>query len=545
MKNKFKDWENNYYKRIDAWMREQGVWISLRYASQSNNGRGIRLLLLIFPLMVSMLCLLLFLVVFGGMGGWFYLGTESFSEKIKKELQVGFLYKTELGLEGVSGAWDNISIKEVTIQGDKSTFFERLQLNGVSIPYALKNIYTPWTVDSLIVSKGDIKIKVGEVDVPSASDSFKSLFVGNSLKKINVRRLDLSWGYGENSQGGIAGTRAEIVQGEKPETWLLHLDKGTFNYGYFKNWNLVSCDVVIDKEQGVNIENLILESPSGTSLKVQGKFGTGEMPQFDGTAQLSHMTAEELWGDAVLPYLQWNDIQGKGRLSGSLNSQDGIMLALDVVLSEEAPLTLLNNEVLSALAYLDPQHSYVKMQYGEGTFVLKTSMGVRKVILLENIDIAATQGIHSGLKGDIMFEPFSSAEKSKFMEAYREEQKKDVLKTDAIDREVDKLREDMYLKKLNSYFLTTMDIAVTLPAHIKELLKGTRSVLTSKKGESVLTLSLKGKGFFEDILNSVSQSLREPVQEERVKLIRESPLDQKIIYDVKVLPEVNSLGPSH
>ena len=122
--------------------------------------------------------------------------------------------------------------------------------------------------------------------------------------------------------------------------------------------------VICDK-QGVHIKNATLAHGRGV-IEFSLDIGSGGQPDVNGELT---MTSMPLNGMLPVQYADWlnGSISGKGTISGSTNSQEGVVFDVDLSIGEGDKVVLRDRlPLLSALSVVDLYNSYRKVSFVEG-----------------------------------------------------------------------------------------------------------------------------------------------------------------------------------
>lgn len=185
--------------------------------------------------------------------------------------------------------------------------------------------------------------------------------------------------------------------------WRLEFTGGTFSQNWLHGLKIDKLIVICDKN-GVQIKEGEFHSGGGT-LSVKLNMGSGGQPQASGIITMKSMPMK-----TILPnrYHDWIEgtISGKGTVTGSTNSQEGIVMDIDLSLDDGDVMVLRDTlPLLSALSVVDLYNSYRKVSFTEGGCHIRTGGNQLKV---SKMDLRASDLLHLG--GEISVRPPSHEE---------------------------------------------------------------------------------------------------------------------------------------
>ncbi len=261
-----------------------------------------------------------------------------------------------------------------------------------------------WNAGGVSIGYLDIFVKAGDSDDAAAAKAFGSLFVehpGFSYEWIESGSTDIRWGYSGNNRGSINGSQMSASRAD--DGWRIVFKGGTFSQNWLRDLEIKEMVVLCDKN-GVRVKKAELLSGGG-SLSFQAGMGSGGQPQVTGTVVLDSMPVK-----ALVParFHDWigGAVSGKGEISGSTNSQEGIVMDVDLSLADGDTLVLRDSvPLLSALSVVDLYNSYRKVSFTEGGCHIRTGNGRLQVSAM---DLRADDLLY--LAGDITVRPPTNEE---------------------------------------------------------------------------------------------------------------------------------------
>ncbi len=369
-----------FNEQMNEWVSRQGLWFQLRHAA---DGQTIAARLLRILIRLSLVLVLLSVVV------WIYLVkrvegddfntklTASITETLKVEnCEVGQIRKSR----------DTITIASVDADGGDESFFHKVSARVVRLNMTIADgIIGKWSAGTINISQMDLEVKAGESDDASAAKSFDALFEKYQtfeFERIAVDKANIEWGYSMTNRGSISNSTMSIVR--EGDAWNIEVRGGTFSQNWLRDLEIEKMTVVCDK-QGVQIKEAILHEGVGT-ITFKSEIGSGAQPEVRGEMSMVSMPIKKL---LPVRYAEWLEgtISGKGKISGSTNSQEGVVLDIDFSMGDGDVLVLRDRlPLLSALSVVDLYNSYRKVPFNEGGFHIRTGGDLLKI---SQIDLRA------------------------------------------------------------------------------------------------------------------------------------------------------------
>lgn len=355
-----------FNEQMNEWVSRQGIWFQLRHAAdgQSIASRlariGLRLIILFI------LCGLVF---------WVYLvrrvGKEEFVEDVRASIEEA-LRGRECVVGSIRKNRNIATISRIEMEGTDESFFHQLNASRLRLNMKLTDGFVGvWNGGGVLIDRLDINLKSGASSDSVAAEAYQALFAEHGSFKfewLEVQKTSLSWGYSANNRGAIRDSY--MTAARDGDGWRLEFKGGTFSQNWMRQYEIGKMTVVCDN-LGVHIKEAELLADGG-SLTFQVEVGAGGQPEALGSVVINSMPM-----NGLLPsrYSEWIEgrISGKGTVSGSTNSQEGI--ALDLKLSLEAGDELILRDslpLLSALSVVDVYNSYRKIVFTEGSCHIRT-----------------------------------------------------------------------------------------------------------------------------------------------------------------------------
>jgi len=373
--------------QMNEWVSRQGLWFQLRHAAadQSLFSRVARLVVRV--VIVLILCAVVFFV---------YLlkrvGTEGFHDEVQQGLEKSLRGKdSKLGL--IQRDRDAANISFIEMDGLDSAFFHHLDARLIRFNMTLTDgLFGDWNGGGINIDRMDLDLRAGARDDASAAKAYEALFIESSsfrFEWIDVEKASLNWGYSANNRGSIRDSHMIAIQ--DGDGWRMEFKGGTFNQNWLRQLEIGKI-VVIANQQGVHIKEAQLLSGGG-SFSFQADVGSGGQPEVVGTVELDSFPVKSL-----LPFRfhEWieGEISGEGKVTGSTNSQQGIIFDLDLSLEDGDVLVLRDTlPLLSALTVVDVYNSYRKILFADGGCHIRTNGGEFHV---DHLDFKAGDLFHLG-----------------------------------------------------------------------------------------------------------------------------------------------------
>lgn len=383
----------NFNERLSQWVASQGFWFQIRYSMSGTGMKGkaaFHLLRLGFRLVVF---LLLFSVV-----AWVWLikrtDSKGFNESLRADLEQGFS-ATELEMRGFNRLQGQLEISRLAAEGGKETFFTALEARNIRCKMSLVDgMVGRWNPGIVSIAKLELDLRAGTDDEESAEKLARSIFRKSpklDLNVIEVADSTLRWGYFERNQGSIESSVLKMQRSDNG--WRLNFKGGFFSQNWLKRLQIVNL-VVVCEPSGLLFEKAEFRHGNGTvdftGLRVLG----GERPTVEGIAKVRNLVLEEIIPPALRAFVE-GSLSGDFKVSGSTNTSDGIGFEGQVVLDGTDVLSLRERfHLLKALSVVDYSRNYHRIDFREGSFLMKTHRGglVLSDVKLKSEDLFTLEG---------------------------------------------------------------------------------------------------------------------------------------------------------
>ena len=362
---------NNFNDRLSQWVANQGFWFQLRYSMAGGGTGGIA----VFHLLRLASRVLIFLVLVTAIS-WVILAkrTESrrFIENLKSDLRSG-LSASETEMRGFSRVQGQLGIMRLACQGGPETFYTNMEARNIRCKMNFfDGLIGQWDPGTISVSRLDMELRAGTDDAESAHKIPDALFKNPKKLRLNtmsVADTTLRWGFSERTRGSIEHSVLKIQRLENG--MRLNFKGGTFSQNWLHKLDIVDLTVFCDRD-GLTFEKAEFAQGDGTvdltGLKVVG----GERPQVEGRVKIRRLDLERALPSAVQNYID-GSISGDFQVSGSTNTAEGLAFTGQVVLEEQDTITLRNRlHVLKALSVVDYERNYNRIDFNNGSFLVKT-----------------------------------------------------------------------------------------------------------------------------------------------------------------------------
>lgn len=357
-----------FNEQMNAWVSRQGLWFQLRHAADGQT---------ILARVMRLVARLALILVVLGICFWIYLVKRVEGDGFKEDLRASIettLRGADCEIGSFSKKRETASLSYAKMNGTEESFFHSLDVRGIRTQMNLTDgLFHAWEGEILTIDQLDAEVKAGGSDDTGAAKAFQALFVehkGFAFDRIECKSTNIKWGYSGANKGYIRGSH--LTAGRENGGWKLEFRGGTFGQNWLKHL-VIKKMVVLCYPQGVSIQQAELTAADGEGeIKFRVTLGGGSQPSVAGTVQFDSVPLK-----AMLPldYTEWiaGTISGKGIVSGSTNSQDGVVLDLDLNLGDGDVVAVRDSiPLLSALSVVDLYNSYRKVSFDSGSFHLKT-----------------------------------------------------------------------------------------------------------------------------------------------------------------------------
>ncbi len=405
-----------FNQQMNEWVSRQGLWFQLRHAAdgQSILSRMMRLLL--------RFSILLFILALSFWGYLVYrIDKKDFAEKLQTQVETCF-HGQDCKIGGVKKHRNTATISSLEMKGTDDSFFEKFQARILEMNMGLTDgMFGVWNAGGITIDYLDIDLKAGARNDLVASRSYQALFEKHpkfQFDWIESKKTNFKWGYSPRNRGMIEDSF--MMATYENNVWRLEFRGGTFSQNWIKHFK-ISHLVVLCDQNGVHIKEGELLAGKG-SLTFNIEMGSGGQPEASGSVVLDSIPVK-----SILPYRysDWIDgkISGEGTVSGSTNSQDGILLDLNITLKEGDTLIVRDSlPILSALSVVDVYNSYRKVVFDRGGMHVQTGRNRMKV---DRINMKAQDLVY--LTGEFEVRPPTYKEIAKSLEIKDVQRVQDVI----------------------------------------------------------------------------------------------------------------------
>ena len=364
----------NFNERLSEWVASQGFWFQVRYSMFGGGLKGqamFHLLRLGFRLLV--------LMAFIGVGVWIYLlkrtDSQSFNEVFKNELKAG-LSAADLDIRGFSRSQGQMDINRLAAQGGNETFFTSLEARNIRCKMGLVDgLMGVWNPGTIAILKLDVDLRAGADEAESARKLAESIFRkrgGVVIDAVEVADASVSWGYSERTQGAIQSSALKMQR--TGDGWRMSFQGGVFSQNWLSGLEIVNL-VIVCTPEGLVFEKAELKKGAGRvdfkGLRVIG----GERPQIAGACKIRNLDLNVVLPPALHGFVE-GAVSGDFRVFGSTNTSDGIGFEGRVVLGSGDVISLRERiHLLKALSVVDFSRNYHRVDFREGSFLMKTYRG--------------------------------------------------------------------------------------------------------------------------------------------------------------------------
>lgn len=407
-----------FNEQMNAWVSRQGLWFQLRHAAEGQSlmarmtRLGGRLLLVVALLAVAI---------------WIYLFNrierDGFREDVRISLEETFRAEScEVG--EIRKERELATLGYIKLEGSEEAFYEHLDARGVRTSVSLLDgVYGAWDGKSVLINRLDIDLKAGGSDDASAAKSFAALFVehdGFTFERFESPDANLKWGYSIRNQGYISNS--QLSASREGDGWRLQFKGGNFGQNWLRPLKIENM-VVMCSPRGVIVEEAQLTAEDGSGrLTFDLAVGSGSQPSLNGKLTIESMPLDTLLSPAFNEWIS-GSISGQGTISGSTNSQQGVVFDIQFELEDGDQLVVRDSiPILSALTVVDLYNSYRRVPFDQGGFHLRSGSDL---FHLDQIDLQAGDLLH--LAGAVTVRPPSIKEIAQALNIENVEQVKNIL----------------------------------------------------------------------------------------------------------------------
>lgn len=364
----------NFNERMSQWVANQGFWFQLRYSMAGSGLRGRAM----FHLLKMGFRLLIFLFLIG-IGVTIYLmkRTESprFQAAFQSRLKEAFS-ASELEMRDFNHLQGQMEINRLAAEGGSDTFFTSMEARNIRCKMNLVDgIVGVWKPGIISISRLDLELRAGTDDVESAQKLSDAVFRRSSKVDVNsfeVADASFRWGFSERTQGAIESSDLKAQRNESG--WRLSFKGGTFSQNWLKGLKIVNL-VVVCEPDGLYFEKAELHQGTGTVDFSGLRLKAGERPELNGVARIRNLNIEEILPPALRTFVE-GTFSGDFKIFGSTNTSDGIGFEGQVLMDGKDVISLRERiHILKALSVVDFSRNYHRVDFREGSFMLKTHRG--------------------------------------------------------------------------------------------------------------------------------------------------------------------------
>ena len=401
-----------YNNRMNDWIAKQGLIFQLTHGGTGLGGKPpiigsiIRFIISIF------LLVLLASVSYAGFLFW-----KATGDDLPKQLQrnlAGAFGVEELTAEGFERDLSSGEYKRILIEGNDATFFNSLEARGIEFPMEpASGLFGDWDAKKIRISELKVALKAGEADDQRAQDSWQSLFYQSpsfTFSTLNISKVSLTWGYSTSATWGSI-INSSLAAHRTEEGWDLTFKGGNFSQGILRDFAIETISVKVTKEGGFKVNEAKLTRGEGT-FQWSGEMLTGgARPSFEFKGQLTAIPLAAFLPRGLLSIVN-GAFSGEIQASGAINDALGINFQIEGQPDQDTGIVLTKELVLlRMLSHLDPQRSYRKVSFNQGSFKLSTKGNELSFtdIDLTSEDADSTQSV-AQLRGNFEARPTTKEE---------------------------------------------------------------------------------------------------------------------------------------
>ncbi len=401
----------SFNERLSQWISSQGFWFQLRFSMAGGNASTALYHLLRIGFRVFLFLLLV------GAGGFYYLIKRVEKPEFSKQLTGAIgkhLDAAECRIESFRRIQGEFNLRRIACAGAPNAFYSAFEAANITCRMGLLDGLTGvWKPGPILIKRLDMEVRTGADDPDSAArraESFLRDFPEFDLSTVEVSDATIRWGFSKVFDPRIRAGQVEPAKGEIKNSrmtvlrtdggYRLQFRGGTFSQNWFEKLEIVELSAFIGPK-GIQIEKGEFiartdgsKSVSGTVSFIGVKVGGGDRPAVSGMVRLSKVPLELLLPSRVEGFVE-GSISCDLKMSGSTNTSDGIGFEGLVVMNGEDCITIRDRiHIFKALSVVDVFNNYKKLDFREGSFVLKSSAGLLSVseVNLKSTDIITLQG---------------------------------------------------------------------------------------------------------------------------------------------------------
>lgn len=351
-----------FHQQINAWVVRQGLFYQLFH---SGSRRGFIEQLVALGVKVAAVALVLSIAVF------IYLYTrvesDSFLTQAEESLVIA-LKADEAKVKGIKRKNGAVSIKSVILEGGENSFFHKCSARILELAEPpLIPLNDTWNVGSVKSSSLDVTLKAGDSDDIQAEQVYAELFSNESpllFNQFESQDVTIRWGYSEQNSGLIENSKLSLRR--ENDEWLINIEGGTFQFGHFQPMEIRHMKVRCTADK-VIIEDAQLDYGQG-KLRYKTSVSVAGQPKLNGDFTLENMPIDILLNEDYEDLIE-GTVTGSGEISGSTNTKDGVILDMNLMVTESDMLSLKGElPVVKALSVIDIYNNYRKINFDSGSF---------------------------------------------------------------------------------------------------------------------------------------------------------------------------------
>ena len=310
---------------------------------------------------------------------WIYLVKRTDSGRFKvaqrTALQEG-LFASDLQMKNYRRTQGVLEISRLAAEGGGDTFFTSLEAKNIRCNMGLLDgLMGVWKPGIISIARLDVDLRGGADDKDSARKLATALFHKSDKVEANSYEIGdatLRWGYSESTSGRIESSSMKMQRSGKG--WRVSFKGGTFSQNWLNRLEIVN--IVADcQPDGIFFEKAEMKQGIGTVDFSGLRVKAGERPEITGVAKIRNLDLEEVLPAALQSFVE-GTISGDFKVFGSTNSSDGVGFEGQVVLDGKDSVALRARiHMLRALSVVDFSRNYHRVDFREGSFMLKSSHG--------------------------------------------------------------------------------------------------------------------------------------------------------------------------
>lgn len=307
------------------------------------------------------------------------------------------LNATSAKVSGFQRIQGTARVYRVGAEGSQASFFESLEVRNLQFKMGwFDGLGDTWDAGVIEANTLDAELRAGFNSREAAEEATASVFDDSRTFRflgLTTGQAHLTWGYFERAFGEIVDSRMTITRSGKD--WRCSFEGGRFSQNWIRGFGITKL-VVLVREDGLEVEEGLLESGGGSIAFRDVKISAGMEPRPSGRLVFTHVRI-----DGFLPRnaseVVTGTISGEFELGGSSNTSEGITFAGRVQLGYGDRITVRRSfHLFNALDVVDAYNSYKRVDFDAGGFELRTGGGEMKITGLD-----LTAGNLMSVSGDL------------------------------------------------------------------------------------------------------------------------------------------------